>query len=147
MMAKVLRLLIVGALIVAVAAAPATGAKKKKKTLRKDWEVVASPFPGADDHSDPATECGVEGVSYGRLSFRTPGKGTLFTRLSGFEGEWDLYVTDGDGVVLASSVNFMSGPEEKVTLKLPAKKEVNIYSCNFLGGPTAHAELKYVYLK
>lgn len=146
-MAKALRLLIVCALIVAVGAAPATGAKKKRKTVRQDWEVVAAPFPGADDHSDPSTECGVEGVSYGRKTFTTPGKGTLSTRLSGFEGEWDLYVTDGDGAVLGSSVSFMSGSEEKVTLKLPSRMQVHIYSCNFLGGPTANAELKYLYAK
>ena len=146
-MTKTLGLLIVGALIVAVGAAPATGAKKRTRTVSQNWEVVAAPFPGADDHSDPANECGVEGVSYGIHSFSTPGKGKLTTLLSGFEGEWDLYVTDGDGSVLGSSVNFMTGSEEKVTLSLPAKTEVRIYACNFLGGPTAQAELKYVYRK
>lgn len=146
-MTKTLRVLIVGALIVAIGAAPATGAKKRTRTVSQNWEVVAAPFPGADDHSDPATECGVEGVSYGIHSFSTPGKGTLTTLLSGFEGEWDLYVTNSDGAVLGSSVNFMTVPEEKVTLRLPAKTEVRIYACNFLGGPMAQAELKYVYRK
>lgn len=144
-MAKALRLLIATALVVAVGAAPATGAKKKTKTVSQEWQVVAAPFPGAEDHSDPATECGVEDVSYSIHSFSTPGKGTLTTRITGFEGEWDLYVTDGDGTLLGSSVNFMAGSEEKVTLKLPARTEANIYACNFLGGPTADADLKYVY--
>ena len=146
-MVKTVGLLVVSALLFAVGVAPASGAKKKTKTVQDQWQVTAVPFPGAEDHSDPATECGTEGVSYAIHSFKTPGKGTLTTRLSGFEGEWDLYVTDNDGSLLGSSVNFMSGSEEQVTLRLPAKSDINIYACNFLGGPTADADLKYVYKK
>ena len=144
-MTRTLGLLTVGVLVMAIGIAPATSAKAKKKTVREEWQVVAAPFPGADDHSDPASECGVEDVSFAIRSFTTPGKGTLTTRLTGFEGEWDLYVTGADGSVLGSSVNFMTGPEEQVTLSLPPKKEIQIYACNFLGGPIADADLKYVY--
>lgn len=143
-MRRVLTLIILGSLLVGASSMPASAAKKKR-TVTDEWQVIAAPFPGAEDHSDPATECGLEDVSYTIHSFSTPGKGTLTTRLSGFEGEWDLYVTDGDGTLLGSSVNFMAGPQEEVTLKLPAKAEINIYACNFLGGPTADADLKYTY--
>jgi hypothetical protein len=144
-MRKILTLITIGSLLLGTSSMPASAAKKKKKTVTEEWQAVAAPFPGAEDHSDPATECGVEDVSYTIHNFSTPGKGALTTRISGFEGEWDLYVTDGDGTLLGSSVNFMAGPQEEVTLKLPAKTEVNIYACNFLGGPTADGELKYTY--
>ncbi|MFN2524846.1 MAG: hypothetical protein ABR505_01055 [Actinomycetota bacterium] len=113
--------------------------------MTEEWEATAAPYPGADDHSDPATECGFEDVTFTIHSFTTPGKGTLEASLSEFQGEWDLYVTDEDGRVLASSVNFMAGPQERLVVALPAKLEIDIYACNFLGGPTAHAQLKYVY--
>ncbi len=129
-------------LVLVTGALPAGAAQKK--TVTEEWDVVAVPFPGADDHSDPAAECGVEGVSYDIYQFTTPAKGKLDVRLT-FQAEWDLYVTDGDGNLLGSSVNFMSTPEERVQLSVGAKVELNIYSCNFLGGPTAHGTLKYTY--
>jgi hypothetical protein len=123
---------------------PATAAKKKK-TLTEDWQVTAAPFPGADDHSDPATECGTQDVNYAIHTFKTPGRGTLETVISGYQGEWDLYVTDSSGNVLGSSVQFMTGTEERATVTLPAGTEVDIYACNFAGGPVAVGELTYVY--
>jgi hypothetical protein len=129
-------------LVVSVGALPASAAKKK--TVTEEWEVTAAPFPGAEDHTNPATECGTEGVNYAIHTFKTPGRGTLEAAIT-FEGEWDLYVTDSKGTLLASSVQFMAGSEERVTVRLPARAEVKIYACNFLGGPTASGELKYVY--
>jgi hypothetical protein len=142
-MRKGLALLVLAALMVSVAAGPATAAKKK--TVTEDWQVTAAPFPGADDHSDPATECGTQDVNYAIHTFKTPGRGTLETVISGYQGEWDLYVTDSNGNLLGSSVQFMTGTEERATVTLPARAEVNIYACNFAGGPTAMGELTYVY--
>lgn len=137
-------MLIIGTLLVGLTGAPAA-AESKKKTVEEEWDVIALPFPGADDHSDPDEECGVEGASYAIHAFQTPGRGSLNVTLNEFQGEWDLYVTDADGNLLGSSVNFMAGPEESLTLKLAAKVDISIYACNFLGGPTAHGVLKYVY--
>ncbi len=144
-MRKGLALLVLAALMVSVAAVPATAAKKKKKTITESWQVTAAPFPGAEDHSDPATECGTQDVNYAIHSFKTPGRGTLETVISGYQGEWDLYVTGSDGNVLGSGVQFMTGTEERATVTLRAGAEVDIYACNFAGGPTAAGELKYVY--
>lgn len=144
-MRKTLVLVLLGAFVLAGTAMPATAAKKKK-VVTEEWQATAVPFPGAENHTDPATECGVQDVSYRIHSFTTPGRGTLEARISGFEGEWDLYVTDGEGTLLGSSVNFMAGPEEKVTLPLPAKKDIQIYACNFAGGPTAQGDLRYTYV-
>jgi hypothetical protein len=129
--------------LVALVASPAVAAKKK--TVTEEWQVTAVPFPGADDHMQPDEECGVEDVSYAVHAFETPGRGTLEAAITDFQGEWDLYLTDSDGNVLASSVNFMAGSEERLVAALPARTEVSIYACNFAGGPTANGRLKYVY--
>ena len=84
-------------------------------------------------------------MNYAIHTFKTPGRGTLETVISGYQGEWDLYVTDSNGNVLASGVQFMTGTEERATVTLPAGAEVNIYACNFAGGPIATGELTYVY--
>ncbi|MDQ3955782.1 MAG: hypothetical protein M3285_09565 [Actinomycetota bacterium] len=142
-MRKILSALIMGCLLAALTAAPVGAARKK--VVKQQWDVIAAPFPGADDHSTPSEECGVEGVTYGIHTYKTPAKGKLDARINGFEGEWDLYVTDSAGRLLGSSVQFMGTSEERVLIKVPAKTELQIYACNFLGGPTAHGELKYVY--
>ena len=144
-MRKALSVLLGACLAVTLSGGAASGGAKK--TIKQQWDVVAAPFPGADDHSDPSEECGVEGVSYAIHSFKTPARGTLDTRINRFEGEWDLYVTDAKGKLLGSSVKFMSTPEERVVVKLKANVKVDIYACNFLGGPTAHGELKYTYVR
>lgn len=143
-MHKAVAILISAGLVAGLSALPAT-AGPRKKTVKEQWQVAAAPFPGADDHSDPSQECGVEGASYAVHAFTTPAKGTLDVRINGFEGEWDLYVTDAAGHLLGSSVEFMSDSEERVVLRLGAKVKINIYACNFLGGPIANGELKYVY--
>ena len=143
-MRRSLTLLAVAALMVSISALSANAAKGRG-TVKETWQVTAAPFPGADDHSDPASECGTQDVSYAIHSFRTPGRGTLETALTDFQGEWDLYVTDTNGNVLGSSVQFMTGSEERLTVTLPAKSEVLIYACNFAGGPTANGELTYRY--
>ena len=143
-MRKMLSALIIGCLLATLSAAP-VGAARKKKVVKQQWDVIAAPFPGADDHSTPSEECGVEGVTYGIHTYKTPAKGKLDARINGFEGEWDLYVTDAGGTLLGSSVQFMTNTEERVLINVPAKTELLIYACNFAGGPIAHGELKYVY--
>ena len=142
-MRKGLALLVLAALMVSVVALPAAAAKKKKKTVTEAWQVTAAPFPGAEDHTDPATECGTQDVNYAIHSFTAHGRGTLETSISDFQGEWDLYVTDSNGNLLGSSVQFMAGSEERVKVRLAPHTEVNIYACNFAGGPTAAGNLTY----
>lgn len=142
-MKKAALVLLAGLLVLAAAPGPALAGKKK--TVTEEWQAVAAPFPGADDHSDPATECGAEGVNHVVHTFKAPGKGTLNTAITGFQGEWDLYVTDANGSLLASSVNFMAGSEERVTVGLRSGAEVRIYACNFLGGPVADGNLEFTY--
>ena len=127
------------------AAAPGALAGGAKKVIKRQWDVVAAPFPGADDHSTPSEECGVEGATYDLYRFKTPARGKLDVRINQFEGEWDLYVTDSSGHLLGSSVQFMTTDEERVVVKVASKTTVLIYACNFLGGPTAHGALKYTY--
>ncbi|HEX2239566.1 MAG TPA: hypothetical protein VHJ82_00265 [Actinomycetota bacterium] len=136
---------VLAALLVGLITMPRASAEQRKKTVTEEWQATAAPYPGADDHSDPATECGLENLTFTIHTFTTPAKGTLEARLSDFQGEWDLYVTDTEGRLLASSVNFMAGPQEQLTVPLPAKLDIEIYACNFLGGPTAQGALTYTY--
>lgn len=142
-MRKSLIILMGACLLAATVAGPVSAGRKK--TVRQQWDVVAAPFPGADDHSTPSEECGVDGVSYSVHNFKTPARGRLDTRISEFEGEWDLYVTDSQGRLLGSSVQFMGTNEERVVITVGPRVELQIYACNFLGAPTAHGELKFTY--
>ena len=142
-MRRVLAILIGGCLLAGLAVTPGNAARRK--TIKQQWDVTAAPFPGAEDHSTPSEECGVEGVTYAIHAFKTPAKGRLDVRINQFEGEWDLYVTDSSGRLLGSSVQFMGTSEERVVINVAAKTNLQIYACNFLGGPSAHGQLKYVY--
>lgn len=78
--------------------------------------------------------------------FKVPYAGTLKVDMTGFVGDWDMAVFQGDKQ-LAFSAQDVSDPvdrPEAVTLKLKkAGTTIEIRSCNFAGGPTA--KMAYVF--
>ncbi|HEX2058256.1 MAG TPA: PPC domain-containing protein [Actinomycetota bacterium] len=153
-MRKALATLIALGLVASFTAGPAVAAKKKKKvtkTIEETIDVTAVPFPNYSSSTGtptPGCSAGQEGVHKLTRAFETPGSGTLTLSMSGFTGDWDLYVLDG-GVAVARSDNAQvpdqAPPEEKIEMPLAKGKTYDLVICNWAGAPQASANLKYVY--
>lgn len=155
-MRKTLVIVLVVGLVAAMVAAPAHAQKKKKKKQHKveeSFEAQGLPFPnlssltGTEQRSCLA---GIEGVHKTSHAFTTPGRGEMTAHMSGFTGDWDLFVTDADGKELNGSVGDQTAgepAEEEVWVALKAKEDVFVVACNWLGAPTAEVHFEYVYRK
>lgn len=82
---------------------------------------------------------GPEGVSKTTANLKVPFTGYLHVVMSGFVGEWDLYVLDQYGENIAESAYFQGvrPPVETLTMKVKAGSQIAIVPCNFAGGATA----------
>ena len=154
-MRKALASLIALGLVASFSATPALAGKAKKKvtkTINETIDVTAFPFPNLSSHTGtptPGCTAGQEGVHKLTTPFEAPGNGTLTLSMSGFTGDWDLYVFDGS-VAIARSDNeqvgqAMAPPEEKIEMTLAKGKTYDLVVCNWAGAPQASAELQYVY--
>ncbi|HYO61820.1 MAG TPA: PPC domain-containing protein, partial [Actinomycetota bacterium] len=125
-MRKALASLVALGLVASFSASPALAGKaKKKKTISETIEVTAVPFPNLSSHTgtaSPGCTAGQEGVHKHTHPFEAPGSGVLTLSMSGFTGDWDLYVFNAEGVAIARSDNAqvpdMAPPEEKVEMPL-----------------------------
>src|SRR5687768_12465786 len=104
-MRKALASLIALGLVASFTATPALAGKAKKKkvtkTISETIDVTAVPFPNYSSYTataQPGCSAGQEGVHKMTKAFETPGAGTLTLSMSGFTGDWDLYVFDDAGV-------------------------------------------------
>jgi hypothetical protein len=138
----------------AVAAVPGSASAAGTKTIKKEVTFTA-PVP-APIYTDVSPEgClwdgSQEDVNKDTYNFTTPkhrGKGTLNFRLDNFEGDWDLYVLNKDGDVLAESTADETVPYETVILKLSSATSVDIVACNWQStSPSADGHLAYKYKK
>jgi hypothetical protein len=139
------------ALVAGAFAAPALAGKTTKGT----FTAVNAPLPVTGDVEDDfCFNKGVEGVHKTTVPVKAAATGKLTVVLDGFEGDWDLYVTDAKtGSILGSSTgdqtSAMAGlggdpADEKVQIPVIGKKTLNITACNWAGSPTATATWKYV---
>lgn len=156
-MRKALASLVALGLVASFAATPALAGKKAKKkvtkTISETIDVTAFPFPNLSSHTAtplPGCAAGEEGVHKHTHPFEAPGNGTLTLSMSGFTGDWDLYVIDDAGVAIARSDNeqvgqTMAPPEEKIEMPLAKGKAYELVICNWAGAPQATADLQYVY--
>jgi hypothetical protein len=155
------------AVVAAGALAPAVAAGKPKP-ITATYEVSGMPVPvplaGVDgvDGANSCTNPDLEGVSTTTKTIKTKGAGTLVVGLTGFAGDWDITVTDGDGEVVVIGEGTTTGGEapapvgngqgslgtdnvEKAEVKLKRAATLNISVCNFLGGPSATAKYTFTY--
>lgn len=156
-MRKALASLIALGLVASFTATPALAGKAKKKkvtkTISETIDVTAVPFPNYSSYTataQPGCTAGQEGVHKLTKAFEAPGAGTLTLSMSGFTGDWDLYVFDDAGVAIARSDNeqvgqTMAPPEEKIQMPLEKGRTYDLVICNWAGAPEASAELSYVY--
>lgn len=153
---KTITIILVVGLVGAMMTAPAHANKKKKKKQHKieeSFEAEAVPFPNLS--SATGTEqrsclAGIEGVHKVSHEFTTPARGKMTAHMSGFTGDWDLFVTDAEGKELAGSVEDQTAGapnEEEVSLPLAGKSDFFVVACNWLGAPQAEAHLEFVYRK
>jgi hypothetical protein len=152
-MRKALATLVALGLVASFSAAPALAGKKKKatKTISETISVTAVPFPNYSSSTGtptPGCSAGQEGVHKATTPLETPGAGKLTFSMSGFTGDWDIYLFDGT-VAIARSDNAqvpdMAAPEEKIEAALQAGKTYDLVVCNWAGAPQASAEYTYVY--
>lgn len=133
------------ALVVGLVAGPAAAGKRKKKAkpIQETFTVQALPFPKLSATGLEGTGCmaGQEGVNFIPHPFEAPFSGTLTATMTGFTGDWDLFLTDESGAELIGSVNdqIQGGAEavEEVTFDIKKGTTVNIVPCNWLGAPEA----------
>ncbi len=134
--------LVVVALTVLAAVPGTSAAKKKSKTITDSWTATAPvPFPVEVS----SCQNGPDTLSTHLHELKTPGKGELTVTMTGFVGDWDLWVFAPNGTVLGSSVNFVDVMTETVTAFIRGMPTVTVMACNFAGGPTAELESIYTY--
>jgi hypothetical protein len=130
----------------ASAAAPAGAAPR---TLKKSYAVTEPvPFPMTTDVPGYyGCNDGQEGVSKNTTGITLPARGVLKVQLD-YSGDWDLYLYDSKGTMVAASENDDSGSVDPAVEKLTYKKVVkgakyNIVACNWAG--TKDATVSYVF--
>ena len=132
--------------LLAVSVAPAAAAGGKHGS----FAATALPFPNYSSHTEtaePGCLAGVDGVHNVSEPFTAPGKGVLKATMSGFTGDWDLYLTDDSGAPLLGSAQDQTAgaaAEESVELALKPKQTVNITPCNWAGAPEAEVHWEFV---
>ncbi|MBK5306356.1 MAG: hypothetical protein JJD92_06675 [Frankiaceae bacterium] len=147
--------------------APALAAKAKPKPITASYVAEGVPVPSpllgppAPEDANSCINPDLEGVSTTTKTIKTTGAGTLVVGLTGFAGDWDITVVDGDGDVLGVGEGTTTGGEvpvvgggngslgadntEKLELKLKRAATLTIGVCNFLGGPSANAKYTFTY--
>lgn len=133
---------VVGLLVFALsmgAMVPTAAAKKKK--IEDSWTAQGLPFPV----ETASCQNGIEGVNLVNHELKTPGKGTMDVTMTGYVGDWDLWVFDPDGNALGSSTGFVDVPTERVVVPIRGMSHVVVLACNFAGGPTAEVTSIYTY--
>jgi hypothetical protein len=146
--------------------APAVAAPAKPKPITASYAVEGIPVPSPllGEPVEPANSCtnpDLEGVSTTTRTIKTTGAGELVVELTGFAGDWDITVLDGDDEVVAEGAGTTTGGEvpvvgggngslgtdntEKASVKLRKASTLKIAVCNYLGGQTANAKYTFTY--
>jgi hypothetical protein len=150
-MRKTLVLLVSVGLAIGLLAAPGQAGGKKKK-IEESVSLTAAPFPNYSSHTStptPGCTAGEEGIHKVTTPLHVPGKGKLTADLSGFEGDWDLYIFDAKNQVIGSSAAEQvppgAPPEETVQVAFKKMADIAIVGCNWAGAPQAELHYKLVY--
>jgi hypothetical protein len=135
---------LVGTLAVgAISASPALAAPKKKP-ITKTYDVAA-PLPDPSNYGMQGYSVCAQNVpgSFDKTAFQVPAAGTLSVVLSGFQGDWDLLLLDGDDEELSTGGSSGLGGTETTEVRFKKAQKVSIVACNWAGSP--NASVKYVF--
>lgn len=151
-MRKLIALLAAAAL---VASFSTTALAAKPKKIHDTFGGTLAPFPKLAVVGDevgmtkPGCTAGEQDVNWVAQEFTAPGKGTLKVYMEGFTGDHDLYIFDGETVLLQSeggqvpvATTDIAPAEEEVLLSMTKGQTVTMVACNWLGEPEvlAHYE-------
>ena len=143
--------LLVAAGVAAVSAAPASAAPK---TMKETYTVEAPlPFPVMEDQPPTMYGCidGEEGLSKVSHQITLPAPG-LFKSEVKYTGDWDMYLLDANGAILAAAETVETGNTSPASEKLTWKKakkgqKVTLVVCNWLGLKDATVTFTHTYGK
>ena len=132
--------------------APADAAAKKKPPVTKSYTMQLAPVPDPPQGTPSCSRPQLEGVSIHSETLKTTGAGTLKIMVTGFAGDWDITLYDGnhdeiavgDGTSTGGGAPATAGTD---TLELSFKKAGSyiISTCNFAGSPQAKGSYTYTY--
>lgn len=153
-MRKTLALIVSAGLATAALSAPALAGKQKK--IEETITVTEAPLPNYSSITGSTSPgCTAEFVVPAGQTphkavtpLRVPGEGKLSVDLTGFTGDWDLYVFDAENRVLAESAADQTAGapmEERLSLKFKKKTDVSLVACNWAGTPQAELHYKLLY--
>lgn len=126
--------------LVSVAAAPSLAAPK---TTSGSYQAAAVPDPSPNGTG--TCKSTIPGGQQ-KDELKLPAAGKLTVEMTGFQGDWDLCLYDGDKLV-GSSAGFVEATKETVSYKAKRAMTVVIGAANVGGGPTAQVSWKFVTLK
>lgn len=136
---------IVVGLIASLALSALGGVATAAQSNEGSFSAQLAPFPKLAAWGDPAglTEpgclAGQQDVHWHAEEFVAPKNGTLTIATSGFTGDFDLYIKDDAGTIIARSENDQiqgqAAPEEETSALLKKKQTVSMLVCNWLGAP------------
>lgn len=134
-MRKALLMFTALALVFGSIAAPAYAGRSKKGSFTADNLI---PFPGPDGCN--GADGGTEGMNLVNEPFKAASNGLLTVTMVDFQGDWDLFVNDADGNMLASGTESQltgAAAEEVISYVLSKGTSVLMTPCNWAGGPSA----------
>ena len=145
-------LALVAALVVGVAASPASAKPKKhKKPITKTYTAMA-PLPDPSNQTMQFYSVCAQNVpqSFDLKEFTAPAPGKLKVEMTGFTGDWDLLLMDSEDLEVASSGGSEIAPaqpaSESMTFKIKkSKKKYSIVACNYAGGASATVKYTFTY--
>jgi hypothetical protein len=149
-MKRILAAVLTATLAVGVVALPANAGKKKK--VHETFGASLLPFPKNATVGDPigltrpGCSSGQKDVHWVEQEFKAPGKGTLRFWTEGFTGDHDIYIFDGETLLLRSDQEqvgpTMAPPEEEIQMPMAKGQTVLLVACNWAGEPDvlAHYE-------
>lgn len=122
---------------------------KHKAPITKSYTATApTPDPSNYAMQSPYSVC-AQNVpqSFDVEEFSAPEAGTLKVVMTGFQGDWDLLMTDAKGRELGAGGSSDLGGTETASVKIKKPGAVNIIACNWAGTATATVKYTFTYAK
>jgi hypothetical protein len=127
-------------------AAPSALAAPKKKPITKSY-TTTTPMPDPSNYAQQGYSVCAQNVpqSFHVEEFKVPAKGLLHIELTGFTGDHDLLLMDGEGEELAyGGASDVTG-SEIVDMGFKRPEKVQIVNCNWAGGPNAKVSYTFTF--
>lgn len=132
------------AVTAAVATLGGAAQANHKKPIEKTYSVTA-PAPDPTNYAAGSYSVCAQTVpgSFHVEEFAAPEAGTMKVTMTGFQGDWDLLMTDDKGRELSAGGSSDLGGTETMSYKAKKAGTLNVIACNWAGSPTA--TVKYVF--